>query len=127
MHLKQAKEPWDLAVVESWESEVKAELDTLARKGLTDAYAIVTKQERVTAVNTVKETAISVIKAKFGEDISYVKVGGMFKKLEGDIVRGNILSTSKRIDGRGLADVRQIESETKIFPRYTWFCLVYAW
>ena len=112
-----AKEPWDLAVVESWEADVKAELDTLARAGLTDAYSIVAKQERVSAVDAVKTSSIDAIKEKFGEEISYVKVGGMFKKLEADIVRSNILNTSKRIDGRGLADVRQIETETKIFPR----------
>ena len=112
-----AKAPWDLAEIESWEADVKSEIDTLAREGLTKAYSIVAKQERVSAVNAVKESSITAIKAKFGEDISYVKVGGMFKKLEGDIVRGNILKTSTRIDGRGLADVRQIETETKIFPR----------
>ena len=112
-----AKAPWDLAEVESWEADVKSEIDTLARKDLTKAYGIVAKQERVAAVNAVKETCITAIKAKFGDDISYVKVGGMLKKLEADIVRGNILKTSTRIDGRGLADVRQIETETKIFPR----------
>ena len=41
----------------------------------------------------------------------------MLKKIEADIVRGNILSTSKRIDGRGLSDVRQIETETGLLKR----------
>ena len=112
-----AKEPWDLAAVEPWEAEVKSEIVSLAHNGLTEAYAIVAKQERVIAVNAIRNATMNAIKEKFGEDISMVKAGGMFKKLEADIVRGNILSTSKRIDGRGLADVRQIETETKIFPR----------
>ena len=44
-------------------------------------------------------------------------VGGAFKGLESDIVRTGILDTEKRIDGRGLADVRPIVSEVNVLPR----------
>ncbi len=39
------------------------------------------------------------------------------KKLEKDIVRGRILKSKKRIDGRGLSDVRSIKCEVGILPR----------
>ncbi len=45
------------------------------------------------------------------------KVGEVFKSLEADIVRGQIIETSSRIDGRGLADVRQIKCEVGVLPR----------
>jgi polyribonucleotide nucleotidyltransferase len=39
------------------------------------------------------------------------------KDLEKDIVRGAILATSKRIDNRGLSDIRPIVAEAGILPR----------
>ena len=39
------------------------------------------------------------------------------KNLEKDIVRTRILKSKKRIDGRGLADVRPIKCEVGILPR----------
>ena len=45
------------------------------------------------------------------------KLGGVFKKLEADVVRGDIIRTGKRIDGRDLKTVRRIESEVHVLPR----------
>ncbi len=112
-----SKEKWELPESESWEADVKAELEKIVKADLEKAYKIVSKQERVSAISLAKENAITAIEEKFGEEISFVKVGGMLKKIEADIVRGNILSTSKRIDGRGLSDVRQIETETGLLKR----------
>lgn len=112
-----AKQKWELAAVEDWESDVKSDIDTHARAGLTDAYKIVQKQDRISAVSAVKETTLEAIKQKYGDDINYVKVGGFLKKLEADIVRSDILTHHTRIDGRGLADVRQIATETGLLPR----------
>ena len=41
----------------------------------------------------------------------------MFKTLEKDVVRGNILQTGQRIDGRDTASVRPIECEVGILER----------
>ncbi len=112
-----AREPWDLAEVEDWEEDVKADIENCARKGLVNAYKIVKKQDRVSAVSVVKESTLDTIKEKYGDHINYVKVGGMLKKLEADIVRSDILQNKTRIDGRGLADVRHIATETGLLPR----------
>ena len=40
-----------------------------------------------------------------------------FKKIESEIVRDDILNKGKRIDGRKLDKVRQINSETRLLPR----------
>ncbi len=45
------------------------------------------------------------------------EVSGAFKSLEKTVVRGNILKTGKRIDGRDLQTVRQIVCEVGILPR----------
>ena len=39
------------------------------------------------------------------------------KNLEKDIVRTRILKSKKRIDGRGLSDVRPIQCQVGILPR----------
>ena len=44
-------------------------------------------------------------------------VGSVFKSLEQEVVRGNILKTSRRIDGRDLKTVRPIRSEVHVLPR----------
>ena len=41
----------------------------------------------------------------------------MFKELEQKIVRGDIIKTGKRIDGRDLKTVRPIVSEVHVLPR----------
>ena len=51
------------------------------------------------------------------ENITENQVLSELKSLEKDIVRTAILKDKKRIDGRGLADVRQIKCEVGILPR----------
>ncbi|MDP6304255.1 MAG: polyribonucleotide nucleotidyltransferase, partial [Candidatus Nitrosopelagicus sp.] len=46
-----------------------------------------------------------------------VKTSSLIKNLEKDIVRTKILKTKKRIDGRGLSDVRPIKCEVGVLPR----------
>ena len=41
----------------------------------------------------------------------------MFKELEQEVVRGDIIKTQKRIDGRDLKTVRPIRSEVHVLPR----------
>jgi polyribonucleotide nucleotidyltransferase len=46
-----------------------------------------------------------------------VLLDSVFKGLEQDIVRGDIIKTEKRIDGRDLKTVRPIRSEVHVLPR----------
>ena len=51
------------------------------------------------------------------EDILEHEIMLQLKNLEKDIVRTAILKDKKRIDGRNLADVRQIKCEVGVLPR----------
>ena len=51
------------------------------------------------------------------ETVTENQVMSQLKSLEKDIVRTAILKDKKRIDGRGLADVRQIKCEVGVLPR----------
>jgi polyribonucleotide nucleotidyltransferase len=109
-----AKEPWDLPEQPPQVEEMRKKIEGEFGGKLSEAYKIVDKQERQAAVAAVKEAAL----ALYAEDEEALKLfGGVFKSLESDVVRGDILKTKKRIDGRGLADVRPIVSEVGILPR----------
>jgi len=110
---KAAKEPWDLPEKPDV-SHIEAKLRETAEAGLREAYGVTDKIERRERIEAVKEQA----KAAFAEDeAALANVGGLLKKLEQEIVRGNILAGKPRIDGRPLDAVRPILAEVEVLPR----------
>ena len=82
-------------------------------KDLAKAYQIADKVSRQSTVGEIKASAME----KLDEGTDAVLASGLFKKLEADTVRGAILKTSKRIDGRDLSTVRPIVAEVGVLPR----------
>src|SRR5210317_911445 len=82
-------------------------------KGFEAAYKIADKTDRQAALNEVRAEA----KAAIGDDYDAVLVGGLIKGMEADVVRGAILKTGVRIDGRDTKTVRQIVAEAGFLPR----------
>ena len=107
-----AKEPRDLP-------EEPAEIEDINKmlkrhsKGFKAAYKIADKSKRQTALNEVRSEA----KTAVGDEYDPVLVGSLVKDMEADIVRGAILKTGVRIDGRDTKTVRQIVSEAGFLPR----------
>jgi polyribonucleotide nucleotidyltransferase len=99
--------------------EEPAETDVIKKafkgfgKDLAKAYQIADKVSRQSAVGEIKASAME----KLDEGTDAVLASGLFKKLEADTVRGAILKTSKRIDGRDLSTVRPIIAEVGVLPR----------
>ena len=109
-----AKDAWDLPASPEGQGELLEVLKERAEKPLRDAYAITAKQERMEAVGVVKNNLMTAL-AEEEKDIDMA--ASLFKKLEKDVVRGNILKTGKRIDGRDTSTVRPIESEVGVLDR----------
>jgi polyribonucleotide nucleotidyltransferase len=109
-----AKEPVEVA---SPAPEVEVVHETLSRAiadRLAEAYQEPDKMLRHEKVAAAKEAGFELL----GDDAAALAVApGVFKTLESDIVRGNILKTRKRIDGRATADVRPIVCEVGVLPR----------
>ena len=99
--------------------EEPAETDVIKKafkgfgKDLAKAYQIADKVSRQSAVGEIKASAME----KLDEGTDAVLASSLFKKLEADTVRGAILKTSKRIDGRDLSTVRPIVAEVGVLPR----------
>ena len=112
-----AKEPFDFTPDDT--DAIKADVKKLIGKDLATAYKIVAKGQRQDAVGKAKAKATE----KFGKSdanptgIGPDKLGGVFKELEADVVRRNILDTGIRIDGRKVDQVRQIVGEVGVLPR----------
>ena len=113
---KAAKEPRELTTVDN--TELEKESLGLAEKDLRAAYIIPAKKERQDAVAAVKKAVMAHFFPE-GAEPKYdkLRVAGVFKELEGKIVRWNVLDTKKRIDGRDLTTVRPIVCEVGVLPR----------
>ncbi|HKK28812.1 MAG TPA: polyribonucleotide nucleotidyltransferase, partial [Alphaproteobacteria bacterium] len=109
-----AKEPWELAEEAEGVAEIRTRLKDLAADSLRKAYSIASKSERQNSVAAAKEAAMTAI---MEEERDPEIAAGLFKELESDIVRGAILETGKRIDGRTTSDIRPIVSEVGVLPR----------
>jgi len=110
-----AKEPWDLTQPAPEVETVRSKFEAEFGDRLAEAYTEVDKMIRRDKVAAVKEEAIASLDEE--DEASLAVAGGVFKALESDIVRGSILKTGKRIDGRTTSDVRQIVSEVGMLPR----------
>ncbi|WP_343564556.1 polyribonucleotide nucleotidyltransferase [Kiloniella sp. b19] len=107
-----AKEPRDLAEADPQVAVVK---DKLVAAGilekLSEAYKERVKQERQAKIAAVKEAIVE----GFEEEDAAI-AGGLFKKLEAEVVRGQILDTGERIDGRDTKQVRAIDCQVGMLP-----------
>ncbi|MBV37871.1 MAG: polyribonucleotide nucleotidyltransferase [Rhodospirillaceae bacterium] len=107
-----AKEPWDLAPPED-HSAIQAKVAKTIEADLRTAYAEPIKQTRTNMLSDAKGKAYDAL----AEDPDAGAIGDAVKKLEKNIVRGQILDTGNRIDGRDTRTVRKIESQVGVLPR----------
>ncbi|OAN69655.1 polyribonucleotide nucleotidyltransferase [Seohaeicola sp.] len=107
-----AKEPFDFQPADY--SEIYAAVKAAGEDKIRAAYAITDKQARTTAVSDAK----AAIKAALTEEqLADANLGTALKKLEASVLRGDVVKTGKRIDGRDTTTVRPIVCETGLLPR----------
>lgn len=109
-----AKEPWELKNSDD-NSAIKAELKKLIGKDIDAAYKLVDKSARSNALNEARAAAKAAMADKAPQE--QMVAMKLVKKLEAEIVRGAILKTGRRIDGRDTKTVRPIEAEVHFLPR----------
>ena len=107
-----AKEPFDFQPPDY--SELFDAVKAAGEDKVRAAYAITDKQERTAAVAAAKDAAKEALSEEQLEDPN---LGAALKKLEATVLRGDVVKTGKRIDGRALDKVRDIVCETGLLPR----------
>ena len=112
---KAGKPKWEVEEVDH--SSVKKQISDKFEKDLRIAFKEIDKKKRSTAISEIEIQC----KEMFAEDENVTENQAMaqLKSLEKDIVRTAILKDKKRIDGRGLADVRQIKVKWVYFQELT--------
>ncbi len=109
-----AKEPWDVAgkdpAIVALSEKIKAKYGA----GFAEAYKEKVKQDRYAKVGAVKDAAVEEFAS---EEIGKDKVSAICHALEAEVVRGQILDTGSRIDGRTTVDIRPIVCEVGVLPR----------
>jgi polyribonucleotide nucleotidyltransferase len=107
-----AKAPFDFSAPDY--SDLSKAVAKAGEKQMRAAFAISDKQERTTAVG---EARTAIKEALSEEQLEDENLGSAMKGLEASILRGDVVKTGKRIDGRKTDEIRDIVSETGILPR----------
>jgi len=111
---KAAKEPWDLKEKDEEIKNLPSKINEDFGKEFIDAYKITEKQKRSEKLSSLRNE----ISEKFvSETLSPVLVSDAIKNVEKDIVRGELINTGNRIDGRDTKTVRPIVCETGVLER----------
>ena len=108
-----AKEPFDFQPDDN--SELYAKIKGLGEDAVRKAFAITDKLERQDAISA----AHTMVKEGLSEE-DLENEGGVkscLKELDSEVLRGDVIATGKRIDGRDLTTVRPIVSEVGMLPR----------
>ena len=111
---KAAKEPRELEEIDL--SDLQEIVGKIVREKLLSAYKESDKQKRSNKIAEIKSDLISELVNEDNPDIVESEVNSVFKNIEKDIVRGSILDTGLRIDGRDLETVRPVHSDVSILP-----------
>lgn len=109
-------EIWDWKAPEP-NTQLVAKVKEIAGEAIAEAFKIREKQARG---NKIGEAWAAVEAALITENTGTLEkneIKGIFKKLEAEVVRGQILSGLPRIDGRDTRTVRPINIQTGVLPR----------
>ena len=86
--------------------------DFASKEDIRSAYSLTDKQERSQKLDSVRTSVLEGI-----DDDQKLAAITIIKNIEKDVVRGDIIKSKKRIDGRKLDEVRNITCELDILPR----------
>lgn len=108
-----AKEPWDVPQPAPEVAVLSERLAAAHGEQFAEAYREPDKMARQDKIAAIKTEVI----ASLAENEAELAVApGVLKKLESEVVRGAILKTGKRIDGRGTSEVRRIDCQVGVLP-----------
>ncbi len=112
-----AKDPWDIPAAAAEKDALQAKVHQYVAADLKEAYSLRVKQDRVAKIKEAKAKAVAALVDPEGATVTQQMIEGMVKEAEAEIVRGSILDTGTRIDGRDTKTIRPILAEAGILPR----------
>ncbi|MFL2519975.1 MAG: polyribonucleotide nucleotidyltransferase [Alphaproteobacteria bacterium] len=111
---KGAKEPWAIPEKDKEVKDLPDKISNEYGQKFIDAYKVIEKQVRSEKLSIIRSEIVE----KFtSESLSSVMLSDAIKTVEKNIVRGQLLKTGNRIDGRDTKTVRPIVCETGLLER----------
>jgi len=109
-----ANEPWSVPEDPEEKTAVHAKLREQFGGRLREAYATADKKQRQVELAAIRQEALD---ALADNEMELYVAPAVLKDLEREIVRGSIIESGKRIDGRSVESVRSISAEVGVLPR----------
>ncbi|MBY0280603.1 MAG: polyribonucleotide nucleotidyltransferase [Alphaproteobacteria bacterium] len=110
---KAGKAEWVVAGLHDLHQAMKKRVAEVAGADIKKAYEITVKQDRYAALDSAKSKAKEILEAEFPG----MNPDSLLEGLQSEILRGNVIDHEKRVDGRGLTDIRPIVCEAGFLPR----------
>ncbi|WP_331272808.1 polyribonucleotide nucleotidyltransferase [Motilibacter deserti] len=112
---KAAKETREFPLYPDYQPDAFEAVEGAVTAELSAALTIAGKQEREAELDRVK----GLVTERLGEQFAgrEKELSGAYRSLTKKLVRQRILRDKVRIDGRGLADIRQLAAEVEVLPR----------
>ncbi|AJK69113.1 polyribonucleotide nucleotidyltransferase [Corynebacterium marinum] len=112
-----AKERREFPLFPAYSDEVYSAVEKKAGRKLADLMSVKGKQEREDATNDYMVEIEQSLLGTFNTDDASKQIRAAFNALMKQIVRTKILTEGFRIDGRGVADIRDLGVEVELIPR----------
>ena len=96
---------------------LKSKIVELVGKDVETGYTIKEKELRHDALDAAKDKAMNAFALVENAAYNEAAVSKCFKSAEADVLRGAVLKTGRRLDGRDTKTVRPIMSEVSVLPR----------
>ena len=98
-----------------YQDDAYAAVEAAVSGDLAAALQIAGKQERENRLDEIKEA----VKASLAEQFAgrEKEISAAYRSVQKKLIRQRILKDKVRIDGRGLADIRQLSAEVEVIPR----------
>ena len=109
-------EVWDWKAPET-DAALVAKVQEIAGQTVAEAFKIRQKQARTAKLDEAWAAVEAALITEDTDTLAANQIKGIFKHLEGNVVRSQILAGQPRIDGRDTRTVRPISIQTGVLPR----------
>ena len=99
----------------SFDQALFAGVESLLAPRIKTAFEVNGKHERAAAVRQAEDDVLAQLTSEFPDRSGTLR--GMAEEVKSRVMRGAIVSEGRRVDGRGLKDIRPISCEVSVLPR----------
>ncbi|MFQ5666295.1 MAG: polyribonucleotide nucleotidyltransferase [Candidatus Binatia bacterium] len=110
-----AGKPKREVTLQSLDEALFARVEALLRPRVEAAFRVAGKHERAAATRQAEDEVLGTLAAEFPDQEKALH--DMCEEVESRVMRGAIISDGRRVDGRGLTDIRPISCEVGLLPR----------